>query len=67
MRLGIISDTHGYIHPEVFEVFGEVDHILHAGDIGPLDILRDLEAVAPARGPIRGSWFPCVAERTGRG
>ncbi len=47
MRLGIISDTHGYIHPEVFEVFGEVDHILHAGDIGPLDILRDLEAVAP--------------------
>ena len=34
MRLGIIADTHGLLRPEVFEVFSEVDHILHAGDIG---------------------------------
>jgi hypothetical protein len=47
MRLGIISDTHGLLRPEVFEVFREVDHILHAGDIGPLDILAELEAIAP--------------------
>ncbi|TFG45856.1 MAG: metallophosphoesterase, partial [Gemmatimonadales bacterium] len=47
MRLGIISDTHGLLRPEVFEVFREVDHILHAGDIGPLDILTELEAIAP--------------------
>jgi len=47
MRLGIISDTHGLLRPEVFEVFREVDHILHAGDIGPLDILTGLEAIAP--------------------
>ena len=47
MRLGIISDTHGLLRPEVFEVFAEVDHILHAGDIGPPDILTELETLAP--------------------
>ncbi|MBA2626967.1 MAG: metallophosphoesterase family protein [Gemmatimonadales bacterium] len=47
MRLGIISDTHGLLRPEVFEVFGEVDHILHAGDIGPPELLTELEAIAP--------------------
>ena len=47
MRLGIISDTHGKLLAEVFEVFKGVDHILHAGDIGPADILTELEALAP--------------------
>lgn len=47
MRLGIISDTHGLLRPEVFDVFKEVDHILHAGDIGSLDLLTELEAIAP--------------------
>lgn len=47
MRLGIISDTHDLLRPEVFAVFAEVDHILHAGDIGSPDILTALEALAP--------------------
>jgi putative phosphoesterase len=47
MRLGIIADTHGLLRPEVFDIFKEVDHILHAGDIGSLDILTELEAIAP--------------------
>ena len=47
MRLGIISDTHGKLPPEVFEVFEGVDHIFHAGDVGSEDILTDLEALAP--------------------
>ncbi len=47
MRLGIISDTHGLLRPEVFEVFREVDHILHAGDIGSAALLDELEAIAP--------------------
>ena len=47
MRLGIIADTHGLLRPEVFEVFAEVDHILHAGDIGSPDLLTELEAIAP--------------------
>ena len=47
MRLGIISDTHGVLRPEVFDVFREVDHIFHAGDIGALSLLTELEALAP--------------------
>ena len=47
MRLGIIADTHGLLRPEVFEVFAEVDQILHAGDIGSPDLLTELEAIAP--------------------
>jgi len=47
VRLGIISDTHGLLRPEVFEVFKDVDLILHAGDVGPLDLLTELEAIAP--------------------
>ncbi|MDP3911691.1 MAG: metallophosphoesterase family protein [Gemmatimonadales bacterium] len=47
MRLGVISDTHGMLRPEVFEVFRDVDHILHGGDVGRLDLLVELEALAP--------------------
>jgi putative phosphoesterase len=47
MRLGVISDTHGLLRPEVFEAFAEVDHIVHAGDVGSLNLLDELRAVAP--------------------
>lgn len=47
LRLGIISDTHGLLRPEVFEIFREVDHILHGGDVGSLELLTELEALAP--------------------
>ena len=47
MRLGVISDTHGLLRPEVFEAFEDVDHILHGGDIGPVGILDELGTIAP--------------------
>ena len=47
MRLGIIADTHGLLRPEIFDVFAGVDRILHAGDIGPPELLAELEAIAP--------------------
>jgi putative phosphoesterase len=47
MRIGVISDTHGKLRPEVLDVFREVDHILHGGDVGRSEILNDLEALAP--------------------
>lgn len=47
MRLGVIADTHGLLRPEVLDVFRDVDHILHAGDVGPLGLLAELEALAP--------------------
>jgi hypothetical protein len=46
-RLGVLSDTHGYLPSDVEEVFRGVDLILHAGDIGAESILLRLEAVAP--------------------
>ncbi|HXF96059.1 MAG TPA: metallophosphoesterase family protein [Gemmatimonadales bacterium] len=47
MRIGVISDTHGHLRPQVFDVFARVDHILHGGDVGKPEILSDLEALAP--------------------
>lgn len=47
MRLGVISDTHGLLRPEVFRVLERVDHILHAGDVGGPDLLIELAALAP--------------------
>ena len=47
MRLGVIADTHGLLRPEVFQAFAEVDHILHAGDVGPIGVLTELESLAP--------------------
>ena len=47
MRLGVISDTHGLLRPEVFEVFREVDHILHAGDVGKWEVIVELQALVP--------------------
>lgn len=47
MRIGLISDTHGLLRPEVLEHFAGVERILHAGDIGSLELLTELEAVAP--------------------
>lgn len=47
MRIGVISDTHGILHPRVSEFFQEVDTILHAGDIGDAGVLRQLESMAP--------------------
>jgi uncharacterized protein len=43
----VISDTHGLLRPEVFDVFKQVDHILHGGDVGKREILIELEAIAP--------------------
>ena len=47
MKIGIISDTHGFLDPKIPGLFAGVSHILHAGDIGPDSIIAELEAVAP--------------------
>ena len=50
MKIGLISDTHGRLRNEVFDLFDGVDRILHAGDIGPPDLLTELETIAPVTG-----------------
>ena len=46
-RVGLISDTHGLLRPQVAEVFDGVSMIVHAGDVGGAAILRDLARIAP--------------------
>jgi uncharacterized protein len=46
VRIGVISDTHGYLHPDVAGLFVGVDHIIHAGDVGDRAVLEALRAVA---------------------
>ena len=53
-RIGLISDTHGMLRPQVFDVFAGVDLILHAGDVGDDDILDELQVVAPVYA-VRGN------------
>ncbi|MGP8054228.1 MAG: metallophosphoesterase family protein [Limisphaerales bacterium] len=47
MKIGVISDTHGFLDPKIPGLFAGVGHILHAGDIGPDSLIAGLEAVAP--------------------
>ena len=47
MKIGLISDTHGRLRPEVFEILEGVERVLHAGDVGPASLLVELEAIAP--------------------
>ena len=57
--VGIISDTHGHLRPEVAEAFTGVDLIIHAGDIGNHEVLQALRAIAPVhavRGNMDGGW-----------
>ena len=44
--VGVISDTHGLLRPEVFDVFRDVSLILHAGDIGSPEVLDELKKIA---------------------
>ena len=54
MNLGILSDTHGLLRPEVLTALTGVDHILHAGDVGDDRILDTLAQLAPLTA-IRGN------------
>jgi len=47
MKIGLISDTHGYLDPRVERIFAGVDHILHAGDIVSPIIILELGFIAP--------------------
>ena len=48
-RIGILSDTHGTIIPQVFDFFKDVDEIWHAGDLGNITVAEQLDAFKPFR------------------
>ncbi len=54
MTIGVISDTHGLLRPEAIAALASADHILHAGDIGNIEILDALRQLAPVTA-IRGN------------
>lgn len=47
MKIGVISDTHGLFDPKVVSIFEGVDSIIHAGDIGKLEVTDRLAQIAP--------------------
>ncbi len=55
--IGLVSDTHGLVRPELFQALEGVSQILHAGDVGPPEVLVELAAIAPVRA-VRGNTDP---------
>jgi putative phosphoesterase len=64
--IGVISDTHGLIRPEVADAFSGVDLIIHAGDIGTAEVIEELRSIAPViavRGNNdKGPWADTISE-----
>jgi uncharacterized protein len=54
MKIGVVSDTHGLLRPEVTAALNGVERILHLGDVGDDGILRELEKIAPVTA-VRGN------------
>jgi len=46
-RIGLLSDTHGYIDDQILRLLSEVDEIWHAGDIGDLKVMDQLASIRP--------------------
>ncbi len=49
MKIGLLSDTHSYLDPTIFDHFKECDEIWHAGDIGDAAVIKALEKFKPIR------------------
>jgi putative phosphoesterase len=65
--IGVISDTHGLVRPEAVRALARCELLIHAGDVGAPDVLRELETIAPlwvVRGNVdRGAWASALPER----
>lgn len=49
MVVGLISDTHNLVRPEIFAALDGVELILHAGDVGGQSVIDELSSIAPVR------------------
>lgn len=49
-RIGLLSDTHSFLDPKIYEYFKDVDEIWHAGDVGSIEVLDELRKFKPVRG-----------------
>lgn len=63
-KIGLLSDTHGFLDPKIFDYFKDVDEIWHAGDVGNMKVIEHLEAFKPVKGvygnidghEVRAAW-----------
>jgi uncharacterized protein len=63
--IGLISDTHGLLRPQVHDALKGVDVIFHAGDVGGDDILQELSLIAPVKavyGNTDPPWDPALRQ-----
>ena len=63
--IAVLSDTHGLLRPEIPRALKDVDHIIHAGDLGKMEILDELSGIAPisiVRGNVdTGAWVSALS------
>ena len=60
LQVGILSDTHGSIHPRLYEFFESCDELWHAGDIGDIsvtDSLLEFKPLVAVYGNIDGAFL----------
>ncbi len=50
MRIGLLSDTHGFFDERLYDFFEECDEIWHAGDVGGIKLIEQMERFKPVRG-----------------
>ena len=67
-RIGLISDTHGLVRPQALDALKSVDLIIHAGDIGTPEVIKQLESIATVvaikGNNDRGAWAKALPETT---
>ena len=66
LTVGVVSDTHGLVRPQMLATLAGSDVILHAGDIGGHEVLDELQRLAPVfavRGNVDGGWARLLPER----
>ena len=47
IKIGLLSDTHGFLDPKIFDLFNKVDEVWHAGDLGTIELCDTLKKFKP--------------------
>lgn len=56
--IGLVSDTHGLVRPDIFSALEGVELILHAGDVGGFEVLAELATIAPVEAVLGNTDHP---------
>jgi putative phosphoesterase len=62
-KIGLISDTHGWLDPEIFKHFADCNEIWHAGDFGSMEVVQQLAAFKPLKGVYGNIDEPAIRQR----